>query len=69
MIPALGHAIAGDLLKNNVTGDVCLLLKIKKIWIGDDVGTFANREIRYVTLGPDGDIINSSAGFWDKVSA
>ena len=62
------HTKTGDLLKNNVTGDVCLLLKIEKTWVGDDVGTFANREIRYVTMDPGGDIVNSSAGFWDKVS-
>ena len=68
MIPALGHAIAGDLLKNNVTGDVCLLLKIEKTWVGDDDSALTNREIRYITVGPHGDIVNSSAGFWDKVS-
>ena len=72
MIPDIPFHIcpkSGDLIKNNVTGDVCLLLKVEKTWIGDDVGTFAMREIRYTTFGPDGDIINSSAGFWDKVSA
>lgn len=66
--PRLPPILTGCLVRNNVTGDVCLLLKVHKIWYGDDEGAGAEYEIRYSVLHPDEGVVNSSAGYWDSIA-
>ena len=70
MIPPPRHpsVCIGDLVRNNVTGEVCLLVKVNRVWYGDEEGAGAEYEIRYSVLDPDTGIVNSSAGYWDPIT-
>ena len=66
--PRLPPISTGDLIRNNVTGEVCLLVKVDRVWYGDDEGAGAEYEIRYSVLDPHSGIVNSSAGYWDPIA-